>query len=139
MLFRSPAATPRRWRILLTDDYEPARKAVARLLRYMGHEIFTAVDGLDALEKAAEFSPELILLDINMPGMTGYEVARALRTHPEFADTVLIALTGYGQPEDVQRALEAGFDGHIVKPLDPDTIEKMLLERSWGSTVTAAD
>ena len=127
------------WRILLADDYEPARKAVARLLKYMGHEICTAVDGLDALEKAAEFSPELILLDINMPGMTGYEVARALRTHSEFADTVLLALTGYGQPEDVQRALEAGFNGHIVKPLDPDTIEKMLLERSWGSAVIAAD
>ena len=133
------AADTKRWRILLADDYEPARKAVARLLKYMGHEIFTAVDGPDAVEKASEFSPELILLDINMPGMTGYEVARTLRSHPEFADTVLIALTGYGQPEDIERALKAGFNGHIVKPLDPDGLETMLLERSWASAVMSAD
>ena len=138
-LEQSAPAASKRWRILLVDDYEPARKAVARLLRYMGHEIVTAVDGMDTLEQAASFQPELILLDINMPGMNGYEVARALRRQPEYADTVLIALTGYGQPEDVRQALEAGFNGHIVKPLDPDTIERMLLERSWGSATIAAD
>lgn len=133
------AVAAKSWRILLSDDYEPARKAVSRLLRFMGHEIATAVDGLDTLEKAAQFNPELILLDINMPDMNGYEVAHALRSHPEFADTVLIALTGYGQPEDIRRATEAGFNGHIVKPLDPDALEKMLLERSWSPAVIAAD
>ena len=121
------------------DDYEPARKAVARLLKYMGHDVFTAVDGRDALAKAAQDNPELILLDINLPDISGYEVARALRSQLQFAETVLIALTGYGQPEDVQRAVEAGFNAHIVKPLDPDSIEKMLLERAWSAPVVAAD
>ncbi len=127
------------WRILLSDDYEPARKAVARLLRFMGHEIATAADGSETLEVAATFKPELILLDINMPGMNGYEVAKVLRNQPAHAETVLVALTGYGQPEDISRALAAGFNGHIVKPLDPDALEKMLLERSWLPAVIAAD
>lgn len=127
------------WRILLVDDYEPARKAVARLLRFMGHEVATAADGPQTLDVAATFRPELILLDINMPGMNGYEVAKALRSKAAHADTVLIALTGYGQPEDIRQAMDAGFNGHIVKPLDPDALEKMLLERSWSAAAIAAD
>ncbi len=120
------AAADHAWRILLVDDYESARKAVGRLLKFMGHEVVTAADGSEALALADEFRPELILLDINMPGMNGYEVARALRAQPKFAKTVLIALTGYGQAEDIRQAHEAGFDDHIVKPLDPDALERLL-------------
>ena len=116
-------------RILLADDYEPARKAIARLIRFMGFEVMTAVDGVNALEVAVQFQPTLMLIDINMPRMNGYEVVRALRAMPEFAHTKLVALTGYGQPEDVRQSLEAGFDLHIVKPLNADTLERLLAEQ----------
>ena len=116
-------------RVLLADDYEPARKAIAKLIRFMGFEVATAFDGVNALEVAQTFQPDLLLIDINMPRMSGYEVARALRTQPAFAHSKLVALTGYGQPEDVRQALEAGFDLHIVKPLDAGTLERLLLEQ----------
>ena len=118
-----------RVRILLVDDYEPARKAIARLIRFMGFEVATAYDGVNALEVAEEFQPDLMLVDINMPRMNGYEVARAVRGQPRFATSKLVALTGYGQPEDIQQALEAGFDLHIVKPLDAATLEHLLNEQ----------
>ena len=114
---------------MLADDYEPARKAIARLIRFMGFEVMTAVDGVNALEVAVQFQPTLMLIDINMPRMNGYEVVRALRAMPEFAHTKLVALTGYGQPEDVRQSLEAGFDLHIVKPLNADTLERLLAEQ----------
>jgi len=116
-------------RVLLADDYEPARKAIARLIRFMGYEVATAFDGVNALEVAQEFRPDLLLIDINMPRMNGYEVARALRGQPAFARSKLVALTGYGQPEDIRQALEAGFDLHIVKPLDASTLERLLAEQ----------
>jgi len=129
---------PYRWRILLADDYEPARKVIARLLKYLGHEVAVAVDGPNTLEVASSFQPELILLDINMPGLSGYQVARALRAQPQFRTTVLIALTGYGQTENVRRALETGFNAHIVKPLESSVLEQMLEQRSWSRVNTAS-
>jgi len=116
-------------RVLLADDYEPARKAIAKLIRFMGFEVATAFDGVNALEVAQTFKPDLLLIDINMPRMSGYEVARALREQPAFAHSKLVALTGYGQPEDVRQALEAGFDLHIIKPLDAATLERLLVEQ----------
>ena len=97
-----------------------------------------AVDGPNTLEVASSFQPELILLDINMPGLSGYQVARALRAQPQFRTTVLIALTGYGQTENVRRALETGFNAHIVKPLESSVLEQMLEQRSWSRVNTAS-
>ena len=91
----------------------------AALLRILGHEVEVAYDGEAALEKAREFRPEIVLLDLGMPGMDGFEVARQLRATSGAPGLRLIALTGYGQPNDRQRALDVGFDEHLVKPVDP--------------------
>ena len=88
----------------------------ARLLKGMGHEVQTAFDGLAALEAARSFKPQAILLDIGLPGMNGFEVARTLRDEG-FANEVIVAVSGYGQPEDRERSRQAGFDDHLVKPV----------------------
>jgi two-component system CheB/CheR fusion protein len=101
---------------------------VALLLKLSGHQVRLAHTGPDALTAAEDFLPELILLDIGLPGMNGYEVARHLRQQPQFAETVLAALTGYGQESDRQRSKEAGFDLHYVKPLAPKTLEQLVAD-----------
>src|SRR5205807_5241252 len=83
-----------------------------------GHEVHVVHDGTAALESASTLRPDLVLLDIGLPGIDGYEVARRLRQQDEFQKTLLVALTGYGQEEDRRRSREAGFDAHLVKPLD---------------------
>jgi CheY-like chemotaxis protein len=92
----------------------------------MGQRVEVAYDGPEALETAEVFRPDVILLDIGLPGMDGNEVARRLRGRPEFAETLLVALTGWGQEADVERSREAGFDHHLVKPADPDAILGLL-------------
>ena len=92
------------------------------LLRLEGHEVHIALDGPSALDLAEEFEPNAALLDIGMPGLNGYEVARELRSRRNGHGLLLIAATGYGQPEDRVRAEAAGFDLHMVKPLDPQTL-----------------
>ena len=110
------AALPRR-RILVVDDNVDAAKSLARLLtRLYGQEVRVAHDGPAALAAAGEFRPEVVLLDIGLPGMDGYEVARRLRERPEFEETLLVALTGWGQEADRERSRAAGFDHHLVKP-----------------------
>ncbi|HVL35023.1 MAG TPA: response regulator, partial [Burkholderiales bacterium] len=94
--------------------------------RGVGHEVRTAYDGQEALELADGFRPALALLDIGMPRMNGYEAARALRARPYGQTMVLVALTGWGQPEDKQRSRQAGFDHHLVKPVDPSALERLL-------------
>ena len=96
------------------------------LLRPMGHDVRVARDGLSALAEAERHRPRLVLLDIGPPDMDGYEVARRLRGQDAMADTVVVAMTGYGQPEDRRRSELAGFDGHLVKPVDPAAIEELL-------------
>jgi two-component system CheB/CheR fusion protein len=117
----SRAAPPRR-RILVVDDNVDAAESNAALLRFIGHEVEVAYDGPSALAAARRFQPEIVLLDIGLPGMSGYDVARALRAQPEFQRTVLAAVTGYGQQEDLQRSREAGFDHHLTKPLAPGAL-----------------
>jgi len=120
-----PLATAPR-RILLADDNRDALESLAQLLELGGHEIHKAGDGVQALEAANRVRPELVLLDIGMPGMDGYEVARHIRSQPWGRATTLIALTGWGQETDRMRSREAGFDSHCIKPLDLQRLYSLL-------------
>lgn len=122
-------ATGKTRRVLVVDDNLDAAEMLGALLRHAGHEVRVAGDGAAALDIAAEFGPDVALLDIGLPGMNGYEVARALRREPALQPMVLIALTGWGQAEDKRRAHEAGFDGHLTKPADPDEVMRVVAER----------
>jgi CheY-like chemotaxis protein len=121
---------PRALRILIVDDNKDSADSMAMLQEIHGHEVRTASNGPEALEIAAAFSPEVVLLDIGLPGMDGYEVAQRLRAMPAMAKAFLIALTGYGTTEDRLRALQAGFDEHLAKPADLETLRQWLLGRS---------
>jgi len=116
-----PAAGPSR-RVLVVDDNVDAAESSAFLLRFAGHEVEVAHDGEAALSAVRNFRPELVLLDIGLPGLNGYEVARELRSRPEGEGVILAAVTGYGQDDDRRRARDAGFDYHLTKPLDPETL-----------------
>jgi CheY-like chemotaxis protein/two-component sensor histidine kinase len=105
-------------RILVVDDREDAADSLAEVLTLMGQETRVAYDGPSALSLALEFRPHVALLDIGLPGMNGYEVAARIRDNEQLKEMVLVAMTGYGQTEDRQKALEAGFDHHLVKPVD---------------------
>ena len=109
-------------RILIVDDNEDGAESLAMLLQIAGHETHMAHDGLAAIEAAERLRPELVLLDIGLPGMNGYEVCRRIREAPWGKDVVLVALTGWGQEEDRHRSREAGFDAHMVKPVDFDAL-----------------
>jgi PAS domain S-box-containing protein len=115
-------------RILVADDNEDSATAMAVMLKLLGNEVRTANDGLEALQVAEEFRPELILLDIGMPGKNGYDVCRHIRQQPWGSQVIISALTGWGQDEDKRRSQEAGFDHHLVKPVDPNDLEKLLEE-----------
>ncbi|HWH46629.1 MAG TPA: MASE1 domain-containing protein [Burkholderiales bacterium] len=122
---KSARATESR-RILVVDDHRDSADSLATLLRMIGHEVKTSYDGQDAIELAAQYRPQLVLLDIGLPGKTGYEVARELRNAHHRSQLVLIAVSGYGQEEDRRRGREAGFDYHLVKPVDPAEIEELI-------------
>jgi CheY-like chemotaxis protein len=113
-------------RVLVVDDNADAADSAAMLLRLSGHQVEVAHDGHSALEAARAFRPEIVLLDIGLPGMNGYEVARELRSRPENRGLVLAAVTGYGQDEDRRRAHEAGFDYHLTKPLAPGVLTSFI-------------
>lgn len=115
-------------RILVVDDYEDSATTLALLLEAGGHEVRVVHDGPSALELLREWRPEFILLDIGMPEMDGYEVARRIRSLPELAGVVLIALTGWGQDDDRRRSAEAGFDHHLVKPVELEELKAALAE-----------
>jgi signal transduction histidine kinase/CheY-like chemotaxis protein len=115
-----------RCRILVVDDNVDAANSLAALFRLSGHEVRTAHTGLKVLGVARELKPEVALLDLGLPEMDGFEVARRLRQEPWGKDVLLIALTGYGQEEDRRRSREAGFDHHLTKPADPAVLEKLL-------------
>jgi CheY-like chemotaxis protein len=113
-------------RVLIVDDFPDAAEMVCMMLGMLGHECRTAVCGKQALEVAAEFQPDIALLDIGLPDMTGYELARALRQQLAGKPLYLAAVTGWGQPEDRNRALEAGFDKHILKPADNKKLREII-------------
>jgi signal transduction histidine kinase len=113
-------------RILVVDDNADVAETTTLLLTLSGHQVRAAKDGPQALLAAAEFAPEVVLLDIGLPQMDGYEVARRLRAMPQTRKSLLIALTGYGQQGDRARGQAAGFDGHLLKPVDPHALGKMI-------------
>jgi PAS domain S-box-containing protein len=113
-------------RVLVVDDNRDSAESMALLLRVSGHQAWVASDGAGALALAREHSPGAVVLDIGLPGMDGYQVARALRALPQTGDSLLIALTGYGQEEDRRRSQDAGFDKHFVKPVDPESLFEAL-------------
>lgn len=110
-------------RVLVIDDNIDAAESIAVFLRLEGHEVRTVSDGPQAVAIAQVFAPQVAVVDIGLPGMNGYEVARRLRLKGSDAPALLIALTGYGQKEDRARSSEAGFDHHFVKPADPRLIQ----------------
>ena len=118
-------------RILVVDDSIDGAEAMALLLKYDGHDARTAHDGHAAVTEARAFLPEVVFLDIGLPGKDGYDVARELRAEPSLNGVVLIALTGWGTEEDLRKSKEAGFDHHFVKPVEPEIIEAMLRELAF--------
>lgn len=113
-------------KVLVIEDNRDGADTLAMLLRMMGHEVQIAYSGAEGLRVAGAFEPDVILLDIGLPGICGYDVAKTLRQQPGFEHTVFIAMTGYGQDDDKQRSLEAGFSHHFVKPLDPKSLAQLL-------------
>jgi CheY-like chemotaxis protein len=126
-------------RVLVVDDNEDSSRSLARLLRLNGHEVRTALDGQTALAELSGFVPDVVLLDIGLPGMDGYEVARAIRRMPCGEKLTLVALTGYGQDDDRRRSREAGFNQHLIKPVDFDVLDALFasLPGRSGSPVLA--
>jgi two-component system, chemotaxis family, CheB/CheR fusion protein len=119
-----PAA--RKLRVLVVDDNVDSADSMALLLGIWEHEVVTAHDGPSGLQLAQSFQPEVVFLDIGLPRMSGYQVARELRKLPGLSNVLLVAVTGYGQDEDKRKSREAGFDHHLMKPVDPDEIQAIL-------------
>jgi signal transduction histidine kinase/CheY-like chemotaxis protein len=124
----APAMTPRR--ILVVDDNQDSATSLALLLKLTGNETHTAFDGLEAVETAATFRPDVVLLDIGLPKLNGYETARKIREKPWGKNIVLVALTGWGQHEDRQRSKDAGFNDHFIKPVSHAALMKLLAENA---------
>ena len=123
-----PSAGGTRRKILVVDDNRDSAMSLSLLLELDGHDVRRAYDGLEALEIAEDFRPEITLLDIGMPRLDGYGAARELRRREWAKESLLVALTGWGQQEDKRLAREAGFDHHMVKPVDPDALRRLLVE-----------
>jgi CheY-like chemotaxis protein len=113
-------------RILVVEDNVDLARGLARLIYNMGHVVKATHDGPAAIESARSFHPEAVLLDIGLPGMDGYEVASRLRSDEGERSLVLVAISGYGQDEDLRRSHDAGFDFHLVKPIDMDALRQII-------------
>jgi signal transduction histidine kinase/CheY-like chemotaxis protein len=120
----APGLRPQR--LLIVEDHEDARESLRLLVAAAGHTVQVVPDGLMGLELLRAWRPDIALVDIGLPGLDGYAFARAVRADVTIADTPLVALTGYGQPEDRRRAIEAGFDAHLVKPVSPEELVRTL-------------
>ena len=111
--------------VLVVDDNQDAADSLADLLRHSGHQVEVAYNGMCALARVRARAPEVVLCDLGLPELTGYEFAKAVRR--ELASTIrLVAISGYAQPDDIQRSLDAGFDAHVAKPAKPADIERWL-------------
>jgi PAS domain S-box-containing protein len=124
-------------RVLVVDDNADAAETMATLLQIWGHDVHVASDGPTALAQAEVHRPDVVLLDIGLPGMSGFEVARRVREIPRMADAVLIAMTGYGQDEDRRRSRAAGFAVHLVKPVAPDALRRVFEDLESGAVDAA--
>jgi CheY-like chemotaxis protein len=121
-----PLGTAGGLRILVADDNEDAAETMSVLLEVMGHEVRRVHDGEAAVEMVAGFDPQLVLLDIGMPKLNGYDTCRRIRVRDGGAVRTLVAVTGWGQPQDLKTSSEAGFDHHLVKPVDIDTLVQLI-------------
>ncbi|HEX7787306.1 MAG TPA: response regulator [Methylomirabilota bacterium] len=122
-----PASTPRR--VVIVEDSPDSREMLRYLLEQAGHEVHEAADGPGGVEAILSIAPHVALVDLGLPGLDGYEVARRVRADAAGRAVQLVAMTGYGQPEDVRRAEGAGFDAHLVKPVDPAHVTALIRER----------
>jgi two-component system, chemotaxis family, CheB/CheR fusion protein len=113
-------------RVLVVEDYPDSRATLCALLRVWGHDVDETANGHAALSSAASVRPDVVLLDIGMPGMDGYEVARRLRALPGLEKALLVATTGFGRPDEVKECLQAGCDVHLLKPYDPLALKQLL-------------
>jgi CheY-like chemotaxis protein len=116
----------------VVDDNRDSADSLAMLLKLSGHETQAVYDGLEAVQAAMTFRPDVILLDIGLPKLNGYDAARRIRQQHADSRLVLVALTGWGQVADRRRSAEAGFDAHLVKPVDEATLGKLLAEMQLG-------
>jgi CheY-like chemotaxis protein len=113
-------------RVLVVDDNRDSAQSLAMMLQLMGHTTATAYDGEDAVERAAQFTPDVVLLDLGLPKIDGFEAARRIRALPHGAAMTLVALTGWSQEKDRRRSVEAGFDHYVVKPAKRADLEQLL-------------
>ena len=123
--------------VLVVEDNADARETLQMVLTLMGHQVEVAADGVSGLEKALALAPDVALVDLGLPGLDGYEVARRLRASGG-NDVFLVAVTGYGAREDRERALAAGFDAHVTKPLDAARLEEILASARSASGAPSA-
>ena len=121
-----PAAPKSLLRILIVDDNQDGADSLGMMLKIMGNHTATAYDGQTGVEVAERFRPDVVLLDIGMPKLNGYEACQRIREQPWGKSVILIAVTGWGQEEDRRRSHEAGFDHHMVKPVNPTALMKLL-------------
>jgi PAS domain S-box-containing protein len=145
VMTEAPAARPdarvseqssSRVRVLVVDDNTDAADSLRMVLEVSGHDVHVAYTGPAGLEEAKAWRPEVVLLDIGLPGLNGYEVAKAIRREPQMQGTLLVAITGYGQPADVEQAYAAGFDKHHAKPVEPAKVFELLSLASQGRAGT---
>jgi len=122
-------------RVLVVDDYADVAESLALLLQKKGHDVETADCGLKAIEKARSFRPQVVLLDIGLPDISGYEVVKRLRELPETRQAFLIAISGYGGPEYIEQSESSGFDEHLLKPVDPLKLSAVLATAAARMTV----
>jgi CheY-like chemotaxis protein len=122
----SSEASTLRLRVMVIDDNSDITESMEVLLRMLDHDVEVAHDGATALRRAPDFQPDVVLLDIGLPHMDGYQVARALRSIPTLKDSLLVACTGYGRADDREAAGKAGFDQHVIKPMSADTLIEIL-------------
>ena len=113
-------------RILVIDDNEASAKTLSWMMEFMGHEARFRLDGRSGMEFSREFQPNVIMLDIGLPGMDGYELCALMKKEPALKDTLFIAQTGWGQKEHLKKSMEAGFDYHLVKPIQLPQLESIL-------------
>lgn len=127
-----------RRRVLVVDDHRDAARMFELLLQVEGHETCIASDGPTALKAVEEFKPDFVFLDIGMPGMNGYQIAGKLKDSEHRKNLLLVALTGWGQPSDFEQSRQAGFDLHLVKPVDTASIRRLLENPPKGCTETVS-
>jgi CheY-like chemotaxis protein len=130
-------------RVLLVDDYPDALEIWGLYLRSLGYDVATAADGLEAVDRARQLKPDLIVLDLELPGISGFEAARRIRRTPETRDIPLVAATGYSHLTQLNQARDAGFDSIIVKPCEPaaiaDEVARLLARRTSSRAVQYAE